>query len=140
MSTAAGPAAKPAAEVRRSVLVLIGLILLFCAGTQWWHWHNERQITRALAAAAKPGDIVMLCADSSEFCEMARSYLKTHGVSFSECSGERDADCAARYKALLATLQTPGMSMTPGMPVIVVRGQAQHGFMPAKVLERLNGA
>ncbi len=138
MNTAAGQADATPGEARRSVLVLvlIGLVLLFCAGTQWWHWYNERQVSRALAAAAKPGDIVMLCPDHSEFCEMARSYLKTHTVNFTECSVERDADCAARYKAM----QPPGMSSTtPGMPVVVVRGDAQHGFIPAKVLDRLNG-
>lgn len=51
-------------------------------------------------------------------------------VSFSECFIEQDADCAARYRALMA----------PGTPVLLVRGQAQIGFDPKQVLHRLQAA
>lgn len=115
-------------ESRRSVLVLIGIILLLSAGIQLWDWRQQQQLGREIASAAKPGDIMMLASDTCEYCVMARSYMRTHAVPYTECSIERDAQCAARYQGL----------KSPGTPVMVVRGEAQVGFMPSKLLERLS--
>nr|WP_246312226.1 glutaredoxin domain-containing protein [Aquabacterium terrae] len=68
----------------------------------------------------------MLSTDCS-YCAHARSYLKTHAVRYTECSIDRDPACAAQHAA----------TKMKGMPVILVRGDAQEGFMPTKVLERL---
>lgn len=115
-------------ESRRSLLILIGAILLLSAGTQLWDWHQQQKLGRDIAGAAKPGDIMMLASDTCEWCVMARSYMRMHAVPYSECSIERDTQCAARYHGL----------KSPGTPVMVVRGDAQVGFMPSKLLERLS--
>lgn len=116
------------AESRRSLVILVGAILTLSAGTQLWGWRQEQNIGRQLASLAKPGDIMMLASDTCEYCVMARAYMKSFAVPYNECSIERDASCAARYQGL----------KSPGTPVIVVRGDPQIGFMPAKVLERLS--
>ena len=115
-------------ESRRSVLILIGIILVLSAGTQLWGWRQEQKLGQQLASVVKPGDIMMLASDTCEYCVLARSYMKSFAVPYDECSIERDAQCAARYQGLNA----------PGTPVIVVRGEAQVGFMPSKVLARLS--
>jgi glutaredoxin len=115
-------------ESRRSLLILIGAILLLSAGTQLWDWREQLKLGREMASAAKPGDIMMLASDTCEYCAMARAYMRQHAVPYTECSIERDAQCAARYQGL----------KSPGTPVMLVRGQAQVGFMPSKVLERLS--
>lgn len=115
-------------ESRRSLLILVGLILTLSAGSQLWGWRQEQQLGRQIAAAVKTGDIMMLASDTCEYCVMARAYLREHAVPYTECSIERDAQCAARYQAL----------KSPGTPVILVRGEPQVGFMPSKVLERLS--
>lgn len=117
-------------EARRSVLMLIGLILAVSAGTQWWQWQQEKDVGRRMASLVRPGDIQLLTSDTCEYCVQARAYLKTFNIAFSECSIERDAQCAERYRAL----------KSPGTPVVLVRGDAQVGFMPMKVMERLTKA
>ncbi len=116
------------AESRRSLLGFVAVVLAVSAGTQWWAWRQEQQLGRQLASLARPGDIVMLASDTCGYCINARDFLRSHAVPFAECSIERDADCAARYRAL----------NLPGTPVMVVRGDAQLGFAPAKLLERLS--
>lgn len=115
-------------ESRRSLLILIGVILLLSAGTQLWDWRQQLKLGRQMAVAAKPGDIMMLASDTCEYCVMARAYMREHAVPYTECSIERDAQCAARYQGL----------KSPGTPVMLVRGEAQVGFMPSKMLERLS--
>ena len=115
-----------ASESRRSLLWFIAVILLISAGTQWWGWRQEQQVGRDIASLARDGDIVMLSTDCN-YCEQARSYLKTHAIRFTECSIDRDSACAAQHAAL----------KKKGMPVVLVRGEAFEGFMPTKVLARL---
>jgi glutaredoxin len=113
-------------ESRRSLLLFIAAILLVSAGTQWWGWRHEQQIGREIASLARDGDIEMLATDC-DYCEQARSYLKSFAIRYTECPIDKDSACAARHAAL----------KKKGMPVVLVRGEAYEGFMPAKVLERL---
>lgn len=115
-------------ESRRSLLFIVAAILLLSAASQWWAWRQERQLGVQIASAAKPGDILMLSSDTCEYCVMARSYMRTHAVPFNECSIERDTACGESYRAL----------NSPGTPVVLVRGDAQVGFKPSRVLERLS--
>ena len=115
-------------ESRRSLLILVGVILALSAGTQLWDWRQQQLLGRQMASVARPGDIMMLASDTCEYCVMARAYMRMHAVPYSECSIERDTACAARYHGL----------KSPGTPVMVVRGDAQVGFMPSKVLDRLS--
>lgn len=117
-------------EARRSVLVLIGLILAVSAGTQWWQWRQEQALGQRLASLVKPGDIVLISSDTCTYCVQARNYLKAFDVPFTECSIERDAQCAERYREL----------KSPGTPVVLVKGQAQVGFMPNWVVKQLTKA
>lgn len=115
-------------ESRRSLLMIVGAILLVSAGSQWWAWREEQALGIKIASAARPGDIMMLASDTCDYCVAARSYMRTHAVPFQECSIERDPDCSARYRALNA----------PGTPVFLVRGDPQVGFKPTRMLERLS--
>lgn len=124
-ATTAKPARAPS-ESRRSLLWFIAVILLISAGTQWWGWRQEQQVGRDIASLARDGDIVMLSTDCN-YCEQARSYLKSFAIRYTECSIDKDSACAAQHAAL----------KLKGMPVVLVRGEPFEGFMPMKVLERL---
>lgn len=113
---------------RRSLFVLAALVLAVSGASQWWAGHREAQLGGEMASAARAGDILMVSSDTCVFCGQARAWLREHGVAFSECSIERDAACAARYRAL----------MMPGTPVLLVRGQTQLGFDPERVLRALS--
>ncbi len=115
---------------RGSLLGLVGLVLAVSAASQWWVHRQETALGRSVAALAQPGDLVMLSSDTCAVCASARRWFREHGVRFSECSIERDADCRQRYEAL----------RSPGTPVIVVRGQPELGFSPTRLHERLKGA
>lgn len=112
---------------RRSVFSLVLLVLCVSAATQWWHGAREAKLGAALAARVAPGDIRLLSSDTCEACHFARHWLNEHGVAFSECSIERDAQCAEALRKANA----------PGTPVLVVRGKPQLGFDPRRVLEAL---
>lgn len=112
---------------RASVFSLVLLVLCVSAGTQWWHGAREAKLGQALASRVAPGDIRLLSSDTCEACHFARHWLTSHGVPFSECSIERDAQCAAALRAAQA----------PGTPVVMVRGKPQLGFDPRRVLEAL---
>lgn len=119
--------ARPGAGTARPWLAL-GLVVLLAAGaTEAWHAHLARQLGLALAQQARPGDIRMLSSLTCVFCARARQWLTVQQVPFTECFIERDADCAATYRALGA----------PGTPTLLVRGQAQLGFSPQRVRDRL---
>ena len=112
---------------RRSLLGLVALVLAISAASTWWGQRHEARLGEQVAALAAPGDLRMLSSDSCAICVVARRWFKEHGVAFSECSIERDAACRAQFEAMLA----------PGTPVILVRGRAQLGFDPARLLASL---
>jgi glutaredoxin len=111
----------------RSGLGLIVLVLAVGGASEAWRaWSSER-VGSEVAALARPGDIEMISSDTCVYCAQARAWFAEHSVPFSECSIERDAACAARFAALLS----------PGTPVLLVRGQPQVGFSPQRVAEAL---
>ena len=116
-----------AAPGRRSIFGLVVLLLVVSAATQWWAGHSQSRTGEQLAALARPGDIRMLSSQTCPYCAVARQWMQQHGVEFSECFIETDADCAASFEAARA----------PGTPVVVVRGQAQVGFDAHRVLDAL---
>lgn len=113
---------------RRSVAVLVVLVLLFGGASRWWASRQDDAIGRSLQAVARSGDILLLSAQSCAFCTEARQWMNSRGVPFDECFVERDAACAQRWRALAL----------PGTPVVLVRGRAQLGFDPQRVLHALS--
>lgn len=114
----------------RSALSLIAIVLVVGGGMQAWHaWSGDR-VGEQVAALAAPGDIQMISSDTCTFCVKARAWFGEHGVAFSECSIERDADCAARFQAY----------MSPGTPLLLVRGKPQVGFNPQRVAKALGAS
>lgn len=108
----------------RSLAVLIALVLVASAATQWWGHTSEQRQGRRMAALAQPGDIRMLSSVTCVYCAAARRWMTEHQVRFDECFIERDAQCKAVYEATQAR----------GTPTMIVRGQVQLGFAAAKVL------
>jgi len=112
---------------RRSLLGLVLLVLAVSGGSQWVYGRHEAKLGEALAAKAMPGDIRLLSSETCGYCSIASAWLKQHRVPYEECVVEHDATCAATFQALQA----------PGTPVILVRGQPQLGFDPARILNAL---
>jgi len=112
---------------RRSLFVLIVLVLGISAAMQAWHGWRQQQLGTELAERARPGDIRLLVSDTCSACHHARQWLQAHRVPFSECSIERDAAC----------LQTFREAFAPGTPLVMVRGESQLGFDPERVLAAL---
>lgn len=113
----------------RSALPLLALVLVVGGATEGWRQWQTGRTGSAVAALAKPGDIEMIASDTCIYCVQARAWFTSNDVPFSECSIERDEACAARFRAL----------MSPGTPVLLVRGQAQVGFSPQRVMQALGG-
>ena len=103
------------------------VLLLVWGGTQALQWWSARQLGADASAQAKPGDIQMISSIGCVYCAKARAWFRQQNIPFAECFVEKDAACAAQYRALLA----------PGTPVIVVRGQPQVGFSAQRVTEAL---
>lgn len=112
---------------RRSLWGLAALVLAIGVGQQAWTGWQQGRLGERLAALARPGDIRMLSSTTCVFCKAARQWMAEHRVAFSECFIDTDADCAARFDAVRGS----------GTPVLLVRGQAQLGFAPERVLEAL---
>ena len=102
----------------RSVLVLAALVLGVLAAVQGLQSRSADRVAAQVAASARAGDIQMVSSLTCVYCAQARAWFTEHGVPFGECFIERDEQCAAAYRAL----------MSPGTPVLVVRGQVQRGF------------
>jgi glutaredoxin len=118
------------APERRSLAVLLALVLGASVATQWWgHTRDSRQGER-LAALAGPGDIRMLSSETCAYCTAARRWMTEHRVGFVECFIERDAQCQALYDA----------TQSRGTPTLIVRGQRQLGFDAARVLAALEAS
>jgi glutaredoxin len=114
----------------RSLLSLLVVMAAVSAGASWWRDHLAQGLGQDIARQARPGDILMLSSQTCVFCAQARRWLTAQRVPFGECVIELDPACAARYQALGA----------PGTPVMLVRGQAQLGFSPQQVQNRLASA
>jgi glutaredoxin len=114
----------------RSALGLLTLVLAVSAATEGWRAWSAHRLGSQVAGLARPGEIEMIASDTCVYCAKARAWFASHGVPFSECSIERDEACAARFRAL----------MSPGTPVLLVRGQPQVGFSPQRIALALGGA
>lgn len=109
----------------RAPLVVLGaLVVAITVTSTWWAGRQEAQVGQQVAALALPGDIHMLSSDDCGICTLARAWFRQHGVSYTECSIERDAACKADFEA----------SRSPGTPVLLVRRQAMVGFNPERLL------
>jgi glutaredoxin len=115
------------ASRRRGWLVPLLLAVVVFAAFKWWTGRTQRAIGDELAAAARPGDIVMLSSEQCVYCTIARRWFEKHQVSFSECFIERDTACADVYQAQGA----------PGTPTLLVRGERQVGFSAERVARAL---
>ena len=130
MSPTAAPesSAGARAPLRWREMAGIGLFLLASTtAMEFWQARRDAQWAPTLARAAQPGDIRMLSSQTCVYCTRARDWLRDAGVPVQECFIERDAACAAEYRALGAG----------GTPLVVVRGEPQLGFSPQRVAERL---
>ena len=112
---------------RSSLIGLVLLVMAVSAASSWWADRAKARIGDEVAALAVPGDIRMLSSDTCSICAEARSWFAANRVAFTECSIERDPACRADFEALRA----------PGTPVLLVRGAAQVGFDPQRLLGAL---
>jgi len=117
----------PTPDRRRSIIVLIAIVLGAGAASQWWAGRHHDQLGRQLAVLAAPGDIRILSSTTCTHCAAPRQWLQQHGVPFGHCFIETDAQCAAQYQAARAS----------GTPVVLVAGQAQLGFNAQRVHDTL---
>jgi glutaredoxin len=120
---------KPISPRLRSGLTVLALVLAVSAASEGWRAWSTDRVGTDVASLARPGDIEMIASDTCIYCVRARAWFNEHGVPFTECSIERDADCAARFAAL----------RSPGTPVLLVRGHAQVGFSPPALAAALRG-
>lgn len=111
----------------RALLGLVLVVLLASGAMQWWHGRNEQRAADGIAALAQRGDIQLLSSTTCGYCTQARAWLQARQVPFDECFIEQDTACRERFDALRA----------PGTPVVLVKGQAQTGFSPERVLQAL---
>lgn len=114
-------------EARRSLIVLVLLVLGVGGATQWWAGRTQARLGEQLVARVAPGDIRLLSSTTCAYCAAARQWMRRQRVPFGECFIETDAACAAEFAAVGA----------PGTPVVLVRGRAQFGFDPQRVLDAL---
>ncbi len=112
---------------RRQGLILVGLIALVSVAWEGHRQWADQRLAEHIATVAKPGDIRMLSSETFVFCTRARQWLTQHRIRFQECFIERDAACAADFRALRA----------PGTPVMIVRQQMLVGFQPERVAQAL---
>ena len=111
----------------RSIGVLVALVIAISGGSQWLAQRHDDALGEQLKREARPGDIQMVSSLTCPYCARARRWMDAREVPYAECFIERDAACAERYRALAC----------PASPVMLVRGQAQLGFDPERVLQSL---
>lgn len=118
-----------AASARRFAPLALAALAAWAGMQLLQQWRGD-SLGREMAAEAKAGDIMMISSETCPFCEQARAWFDEHDVAFDECFIERDAACAAAYRALQA----------PGTPTLVVRGRRQVGFDAERVVKALKAA
>ena len=106
------------------------VILAVWGGTQALQAWSRNRLGADAAEHAKPGDIQMLSSLTCPYCAAARAWFTEYRVPFDECFIERDAACQAKFNALLS----------PGTPMLLVRGQRQVGFDAQRVVKALQPA
>ena len=111
-------ATRAAASRRGAWIGLVALVVVVAIGMQVFARWSQGRLGEQLAAAARPGDILMIGSVTCVYCAVARAWFTENRVAFDECLIERDPACADTYRALNA----------PGTPVMLVRGQRLLGF------------
>ncbi len=106
------------------------MVVAITLASTWWAGRQDAQVGEQVAALAKPGDIRMLSSQTCAICKVARAWFTEHQVAHAECVIERDAACKLEFEAL----------QSPGTPVMLVRGKAQLGFNPVRLLATLQGS
>ena len=106
------------------------VILAVWGGTQALQAWSRNRLGADAAELTKPGDIRMLSSLTCPYCAAARAWFTEYRVPFDECFIERDAACQAKFNALLS----------PGTPMLLVRGQRQVGFDAQRVVKALQPA
>jgi glutaredoxin len=125
---------------------LVIAVLVAGAASQWWAHEREASLGRTIASLAAPGDLRMIAADECDSCRMARSWLRQHGIAFSECSIDREPSCAAEFAAQrsrsVASVAASGAAdaAAPMPPLFVLRGQPLVGFEPGRWPARLRAS
>lgn len=115
---------------KRSLIGLALFLVVSSAALSWWRDQRDLGLSSDIVRLARPGDIHMLSSTTCVYCTRARLWLTAQQVPFSECFIDRDAACAARFRGLGGG----------GTPLMLVRGEAQLGFSPQAVLQRLQQA
>jgi glutaredoxin len=83
---------------------------------------------RTLAAATKPGDIVMYSTTECAYCAEAKHWLNRNGFAFDECNMSVSAACESEFRSYGAT----------GTPYLIVRGHhMKDGFDSDELLAAL---
>jgi glutaredoxin len=122
----------PVPGASRSPKVILGVMAVLIVGGAaavfGWLTAQER-LGADVARLAQPGDIRMIASQDCAVCHIAEQWFQEHGVPFSACLIERDAQCRADFDALRAQ----------GTPVLLVRGQPVMGFEPHRVRQLLGG-
>jgi hypothetical protein len=111
----------------KTLLTLAALLVVTSGGSAWWAARQQAELGQQVAALARPGDIRMLSSQTCAICMAAHAWFVAHRIPFSECKIETDAACLREYEAV----------GSPGTPVMVVRGQAEAGFSPTRLKDRL---
>ncbi len=111
----------------RSLLGLVALVATAALANAGWRDFQAHRLGAQVAQSARAGDIEMLSSVACTYCNWARAWFSEHEVPIRECFIERDADCAARFAELQGF----------GTPLLLVRGDRQVGFNPARVAEAL---
>lgn len=114
----------------RDWLGLGAVVITVMLAATWWQDRQAAVIGPAVATLARPGDIHMISSVTCVYCTRAREWLTQHRVPHTECFIERQEACLQQYRAL----------MTPGTPLILVRGRVQRGFSPPALREALEAS
>lgn len=86
------------------------------------------QDLQALAAAVKPGEVVMYSTTECGYCAQARSWLNQNGFAFTECDMRVSSQCEREFLGYGGT----------GTPYLVVRGHhMKDGFNTDEFLTAL---
>ena len=114
-------------DSRRGLFALIVAVLLASGAHAWWQGREQVRLAALIASSSAEGDIEMLSSETCVFCARAREWFGANKVVYKECTIERDKRCEERYAQM----------GSPGMPVLIVRGQVQVGFSPEMIAKGL---
>ena len=110
-----------------ATLALMAVMLCASAAMHSFTAWSRARLGAAVAENARAGDIHMLASVTCVYCAEARAWFHAHRVPFTECLIENDTRCADSYRAL----------MSPGTPVMLVRGRPLVGFSAQAVADAL---